>query len=379
MGLPPARDITVAARQQPGSPSLTPAMVELLAVARSATPAIEPRSALGRAYVPQARTHGFAAVPVSPHAELLHDQDDPDLAGRSGSAPTGGSVTPAADPAALPAVSAFEGLADVIDNTYNAVEAPIRRLVEAIEDGLTLIGIPAFLASQGTILYTFGEAVVKSLLFNTTDWLRGEGDFAANLEDLGIDLLAAGVWLTIDELTAFNLLPPTPVVLPRPPIDQDDSQLAMSGEETETEDTARSSVSVDTDEVEPAGDADPETVPHDTHAVGGVGTAEEPGTESADGDDMSDQPADPDADADVNADADADADVNADADADADVDADADLDLDADADADSAEAETETPDGDDTSDDERSDPDKDGDAAPKDTSDDNDDSGSDSA
>ena len=304
----------MAARQQPETSSLTPAMVELLAAAGRATSAIETWSAVDSAQIPQARTDGLlAAIPAVPDAQRLLDDRVPEPAGRSGTAPTGDaaatkdSTTSAADPLALPAVSVFEGLADVIDNTYNAVETPIRTLVEAIEDGLTLIGVPVFLASQGTIFYTFGEAVVKSVLFNTTDWLRGEGDFAANLEDLGTDLLAAGVWLTIDELTAFNLLPPTPIVLPRPPIDQDDERLTMSGEETETDDAARSGVSVDGDEDEPAGGADTDIVLDDTQTVDDMGAAELEGGPVDEGDpstgpvgetDASDETADVEADSD---------------------------------------------------------------------------------
>ncbi|WP_159231122.1 hypothetical protein [Mycolicibacterium vanbaalenii] len=131
-----------------------------------------------------------------------------------------GSDAPTPEMFTLPANPLLGGLADAIDNTYNAVEPSVRALVEAVEDGLTVLGVPNFLAAQGTILYTFGEAVVKSVLFNGTDWLRGEGSFFSNMQDLGTDLLAAGLWLTIDELNAFGLLPPTPVDLPRPPINQ---------------------------------------------------------------------------------------------------------------------------------------------------------------
>ena len=56
--------------------------------------------------------------------------------------------------------------------------------------------------------YFFGESLVASAVFNTTDWLRGNGGFVENLVDFGADVGLAFVWLGLDALNTFIPLPP---------------------------------------------------------------------------------------------------------------------------------------------------------------------------
>ena len=220
---PPA-EVADWAPQVTTTSTLTPAMVELLAaVQRITDPANTPPTVMpGDRLSPPALAASAAPLPVdarssvaSPHAPTNHHP------------PEGSSEAVAPQAFALPPSDLLGGLADLIDNSYNATESVVRAVVDAIEDGLTLLGVPKFLATQGTILYTFAEGVFKSVLFNATDWLRGEGTFFTNMDDLANDLIAAGVWLVADELMAFNLLPPTPIVIPRPPWNQDASPAAF--------------------------------------------------------------------------------------------------------------------------------------------------------
>ena len=66
-------------------------------------------------------------------------------------------------------------------------------------------------------VYFFGESLVASVVFNFTDWLRGNGGFVENLVDFGIDVgpgihLAGNrrVELLHAAVAAVPLLPPRP-------------------------------------------------------------------------------------------------------------------------------------------------------------------------
>ncbi|WP_163893797.1 hypothetical protein [Mycolicibacterium hippocampi] len=294
---PPA-DVEVPEHQPTNTASSTREMVELLAAVQQRTTPTADTSPVPARDTSAPKLLALPPIPLLDAMAPPVPTPAPTLpAPGAGARETAisGSDAPTPEMLTLPANPLLGGLADAIDNTYNAVETPIRALVEAVEEGLTQLGVPNFLAAQGTILYTFGEAVVKSVLFNGTDWLRGEGSFFSNVEDLGNDLLAAGLWLTIDELNAFDLLPPTPVDLPRPPMNQSVETGFTTSPTADEEDTvdegARSladeaastdsSVTETVTEVDVSGDLDPGDTAN--------GTAEPTETDTASTDDISAQ------------------------------------------------------------------------------------------
>jgi hypothetical protein len=130
----------------------------------------------------------------------------------------GPRVTPGTITAVPPAPIEFAiapNLADTIDNVYLAVEPWVEYAALVATDILGWVPWVGWLSGQIMVFYRFGEGMVASAAFNIADWLRGDGAFAENLVDFGIDVGLAFAWLGIDEYNYF--LPPLPPGLPRPP------------------------------------------------------------------------------------------------------------------------------------------------------------------
>jgi hypothetical protein len=187
------RDIAVPAHPTSTQPVLSQAMVELLAAASRMT----------------------AAVPVppkplpTPGTGLISGPTG--ASGVSGAAPTAAvTVTPTATPIA-------PNLANTIDQIYITVEPWVRYGFEVAAYAVSWI--PYVGGLSGLIMdgYNFGQSIVASAVFNTTDWLRGNGTFLTNLVDFGVDVGLAFVWLGIDVANTFVPLPPIPLP-PRPPL-----------------------------------------------------------------------------------------------------------------------------------------------------------------
>lgn len=190
----PLPDLTMSAGQVTGPTGYSRQLVDLVAAAQRLAPSVAP--------------------PTSP------DSGTPsDTAGDLPAAPALRALAPTAADAA--AIAPLAALADVIDNTYNTVEPWLRRVVEAPKDLLGTIPVVGWLTWQPVVLYNFIESMVQSVIFNFTDVLRGEGSILDNLVDVGWDLFGAVVYVVIDEMAAANGgVPPAPVVLPRPPVDE---------------------------------------------------------------------------------------------------------------------------------------------------------------
>lgn len=190
-------DITVPAGQATAAPGLSQQMVDLLAVAQLLAPFAAPAGSPPGA--PPTSTLPFGAPPASV-------------------AP--GTLAPAATAFALPPIGALVALADAVDNTYNVVEPALRWMVEGPRNLLKPIPVVGWLAWQPVVVYNFVESMVQSVIFNTTDWLRGEGGIIDNIVDVGQDFVAAMMYVVIDEVAAVAGQYPGPIITPRPPMDQ---------------------------------------------------------------------------------------------------------------------------------------------------------------
>lgn len=130
------------------------------------------------------------------------------------------AVSVLSDDAATPAIAttpSLIALANAIDDLYVAVEEWVRYGFEVASDIVAWIPWVGIFANQIMVVYNFVESLINSGVFNTTDWLRGEGSALKNVADWVVDLGLAVVWLGIDEIGAWIPLPPIDVYPPRPP------------------------------------------------------------------------------------------------------------------------------------------------------------------
>lgn len=110
-----------------------------------------------------------------------------------------------------------DGVADGIDNLYNTVEPWVRYGFEVAAAVVAWIPWVGIFSNQIMVVYNFVESLINSGVFNTTDWMRGDGSALKNVADWVVDAGLALVWLGIDEVGAWVPLPPVPIPIPRPP------------------------------------------------------------------------------------------------------------------------------------------------------------------
>lgn len=133
------------------------------------------------------------------------------------SALTAEQVLTVADALAVTPNTPVDGLADAIDNLYNTVEPWVRYGFEVAAAVVAWIPWVGLLSNQIMVVYNFVESLINSGVFNTTDWMRGDGSALKNIADWVVDAGLALVWLGIDEVGAWIPLPPVPIPIPRPP------------------------------------------------------------------------------------------------------------------------------------------------------------------
>jgi hypothetical protein len=109
-------------------------------------------------------------------------------------------------------------LANFIDAAYLAIEPWVEYAFEVAAYVVSWIPYGWLIDDQIWVLYNFGERLVRSGVFNTTDWLRGQGSALKNIADWLVDAGLALIWLGLDELSAWVPLPPLPWYPPKPPI-----------------------------------------------------------------------------------------------------------------------------------------------------------------
>jgi hypothetical protein len=110
--------------------------------------------------------------------------------------------------------AATTDFADAIKNTYSAIEPYVRYGFELAEYAVGFIPYVSWLSPQILILYNFGESIVRSLVFNSADWLWGPLPFGQGVQNIALDTRNALIQLGADEWNFF--LPPLPPLPPLP-------------------------------------------------------------------------------------------------------------------------------------------------------------------
>jgi hypothetical protein len=108
-------------------------------------------------------------------------------------------------------------IANAIDAAYLAIEPWVRYGFEIATYVVGWLPFGWLFNEQIMVFYNYFESLIHSGVFNTTDWLRGQGSAVKNIADWFVDLGLALVWLGIDEVNAWIPLPPLPWYPPRPP------------------------------------------------------------------------------------------------------------------------------------------------------------------
>ena len=67
---------------------------------------------------------------------------------------------------------------------------------------------------RSTYFYHLGERIVRSAIFNTTEWLTGQGSFIENLGQFGVDTVNSFIFFANDQIVFW--LPPLPPIPPLP-------------------------------------------------------------------------------------------------------------------------------------------------------------------
>ena len=96
-----------------------------------------------------------------------------------------------------------DGVADGIDNLYNTVEPWVRYGFEVAAAVVAWIPWVGIFSNQIMVVYNFVESLINSGVFNTTDWMRGDGSALKNVADWVVDAGLALVWLGIDEVGGY--------------------------------------------------------------------------------------------------------------------------------------------------------------------------------
>lgn len=126
-------------------------------------------------------------------------------------------VPPSASaPVPIPAVqqaAVGTSIDSFIKNTYNTVEPWVRYGFELATYAVGWVPYVGWLAPQIMIFYNLGERIVRSITFNTADFLGGQVSFGQGLRNVGRDTVNSFIYFANDELNFF--LPGFP---PLPPI-----------------------------------------------------------------------------------------------------------------------------------------------------------------
>jgi hypothetical protein len=105
-------------------------------------------------------------------------------------------------------------VASAIQNAYLAIEPWVRYGFEVATYAVGWVPYVGWLSGQIMIFYNFGERIVRSLVFNSTDWLSGVLPFGQGLRNVAQDSWNALVQLGIDQWNFW--LPPLPPLPPLP-------------------------------------------------------------------------------------------------------------------------------------------------------------------
>jgi hypothetical protein len=154
------------------------------------------------------------ATAVGPLRQQPKPDNIPTLADevQRGIIPSLGAVFPAPPtPGPSPVTTDF---ASTIKNTYSAIEPWVRYGFEVATYAVGWVPYVGWLSGQIMIFYNFGERIVRSLVFNSADWLWGPLPFGQGVQNIAQDSWNALVQLGIDQWNFW--LPPLPPLPPLP-------------------------------------------------------------------------------------------------------------------------------------------------------------------
>ena len=114
-------------------------------------------------------------------------------------------------PGPSPAPTDFAGS---IKSTYVAIEPWVHYGFQLAQYAVGWVPYVGWLSPQIDIFYHFGERIVRSLVFNSADWLWGPLPFAVGLGNIARDSWNSLVQLGIDQWNFW--LPPLPPLPPFP-------------------------------------------------------------------------------------------------------------------------------------------------------------------
>ena len=137
----------------------------------------------------------------------------PDWVGRIVTPPSLGAAFPA-PPNAQPPVINLQNIDSTVKAIYGAVEPWVRYGFQLAEYAVGWIPWVGWLAPQVMYFYNLGERIVSSAIFNTTEWLTGQGNFIENLGQFGVDTVNSFIYFANDQLAFW--LPPLPPIPPLP-------------------------------------------------------------------------------------------------------------------------------------------------------------------
>lgn len=130
-------------------------------------------------------------------------------------APTSAQAFDFADAAQLLAPAAATGFAGFIQSLYVGAEQWVRYGVNLTAWLVGWVPLVGLLAPQINIFYDLGESMVRSTVFNTTDWLSGTIGFGQALTNIGSETAAAfDDFFTAQQNWIRHFLPPAPPIFP---------------------------------------------------------------------------------------------------------------------------------------------------------------------
>ena len=97
---------------------------------------------------------------------------------------------------------------------YWAVEPWVEYGFELASYAVGWVPYVGWLAPQVMYFYYLGERIVRSAIFNTTEWLTGQGSFIENLGQFGVDTVNSFIYFANDQIGFW--LPPLPPIPPLP-------------------------------------------------------------------------------------------------------------------------------------------------------------------
>jgi len=186
-------------------------LVSVSAIAIAPTVQVPPRPPVAAVRLAAATSIPIAAQPLVPQSNVLGALLRLDL-GRFIIPPSAGQPFPTPDlPGPSPTPTGFE---DAIKNTYLIIEPWVHYGFELAQYAVGWIPWVGWLAPQIDIFYHFGERIVRSIVFNSADWLWGPLPFLTGLGNVARDSWNALVQLGIDQwnfwLPSLPPLPPFP-------------------------------------------------------------------------------------------------------------------------------------------------------------------------